>query len=653
MKGAKSWLTYRQLNSSKPKAICRAAKKLGKLKESRAVLQLIGLLRHADDRVRTAVADALGEIGDEQAITPLVVALQDQDEACFQAARDALRKFGKPAVTQLVAMSRADEDRLRAGVMATLGRMNDASSVDHLIGGLTDRAPNVRAAAAEALGHTKDERAVMPLVTVLEDERKECRQAAQDALVAFGSLASRPLVDMLEHDNQIMRESAIRTLGALKDFSAVGPLSVLAEDSIPNIRKAATIAMGRIGEPSVTGKLREYLDDEDRDFRNEAFEALEELSRSAVSDRDWSIVRRCGGAAVRPVVEALFTQLEEMKEKGGTDPAALLWVDDAFDAIVEIAETKSVPFLLKLIEEPQVSGQVLVALEKWLKRSAFEFTDEQLRELGALDEVVSVIPELDGTGSVTEKKCDCSAVNHLAKQALGERSQGETTSPPEAKSTVEAPPPEPPPVELKANKKHEPAPDTATVTNQPRRLRIHDDVEIEVPDDAAVCGLCGRPTYSRGSAKVVLADDRLDDMAFIRRMQKALYLFERFDCSSCEKVFCWQCAVKHVHEAGAPSPGDGMEWCPGCASKVAVAAHRDKAERVLAKEERKAVVQMLAEVDVDAMTPDATAFEVGKRLAASGWSGLDAYFGRLFAWQVAKLIAQKKATVKDLLARIA
>ncbi|MBZ8178551.1 HEAT repeat domain-containing protein [Oscillatoria salina] len=70
-----------------------AAKALGQLKDKRATLPLIYLLKDDWEESRKAAAWALGEIKDSRAAEPLIKALQDNNKEVRQAAREALSKL--------------------------------------------------------------------------------------------------------------------------------------------------------------------------------------------------------------------------------------------------------------------------------------------------------------------------------------------------------------------------------------------------------------------------------------------------------------------------------------------------------------------------------------------------------------------------------
>jgi HEAT repeat protein len=74
---------------------CEAALALGRLKDSKAVPELLDLLEDTNGNVRFAAAEALGQICDVRAIDGLIARLKDEDEGVRAKARWALSRLKK------------------------------------------------------------------------------------------------------------------------------------------------------------------------------------------------------------------------------------------------------------------------------------------------------------------------------------------------------------------------------------------------------------------------------------------------------------------------------------------------------------------------------------------------------------------------------
>src|SRR4030042_6197793 len=76
----------------------------------------------------------------------------------------------------------------------------------------------VRLSAAKALGEIKDARAVKPLIATLKDER--CGSTAANAMVKIGKPAVEPLMNALRDKKALVRRNAAIALGKIKDIQA-------------------------------------------------------------------------------------------------------------------------------------------------------------------------------------------------------------------------------------------------------------------------------------------------------------------------------------------------------------------------------------------------------------------------------------------------
>jgi HEAT repeat protein len=158
------------------------------------------------------------------------------------------------AVTaQLNALRNSSADIAREAAIE-LGRLRDASAVEPLIEVLfnTDGYYHsvVRAAAAESLGQLGDTRAVDALIYAIRDPMAEASA------------------------------EAVRALATLNDRRAVSPLIDIVRNSwgffLPIVRRAAVLALAKLGGPEATAELREVAanNGEDPIIRQAAQQAI-------------------------------------------------------------------------------------------------------------------------------------------------------------------------------------------------------------------------------------------------------------------------------------------------------------------------------------------------------------------------------------------
>lgn len=162
-----------------PTARFYAIETLSKIKDTRAVLSLLAVLKDRDWFMRTTAAQALGNIRDDRMIKPMLALLKDSRFELRRTAVEALRKQGYEPANQRerIAFIMAGRD------WAELAKMG-AAAVPSLLIALKDDAGFWRARAAKVLGQIGNPCAVKPLVAALPDW--DAKEAIAKALTALG-----------------------------------------------------------------------------------------------------------------------------------------------------------------------------------------------------------------------------------------------------------------------------------------------------------------------------------------------------------------------------------------------------------------------------------------------------------------------------------
>jgi HEAT repeat protein len=133
----------------------------------------------------------------------------------------------------------------------------------------------IRLSAIKALGEIKDARAVKPLIAALRDE--SCGCTAANALVKIGKPAVEPLIAALMDKDLIVRRNAVMALGGIKDASAVEPLIAALKDKDLIVRRNAVTALGQIKDAGAVEPLIAALKDESPIVRGNAATALGQI----------------------------------------------------------------------------------------------------------------------------------------------------------------------------------------------------------------------------------------------------------------------------------------------------------------------------------------------------------------------------------------
>jgi HEAT repeat protein len=205
-----------------------------------------------------------------------------------------------------------------ADVSAEIKKL-DTTNVDGLIEGLTHKDRRVRAAAAQKLGERKvDElKAIEALIPVLADHWGRARKAASDALGSIGEPSVEPLIATMRSDHPHSRMTF-----------AVG-------EETRSIRQMVKNALGDVGAAAVP-KLIAALDSDDLTLRLNASGALGrigEVAKAAVprlvkaaSDPEPGVRRNAIGDLVRidptnPAVAATVKKALEDADQGVKEEA--------------------------------------------------------------------------------------------------------------------------------------------------------------------------------------------------------------------------------------------------------------------------------------------------------------------------------------------
>jgi len=191
----------------------------------RTVDELVGLLSHADRRVRQ---EAQFELVERRASTPLAHAARDaatqlaRIHAVWGLGQLARRGIDHASCLKQVLRNLADDSdaEVRAQAARTLGDLRYDAAAPELCSRLADESPRVRMNAAIALGNLQDPAAIQPLVALLEENANQdpvLRHAAVMGLAGSGRASNEALLAHAKHPSAAVRLGvllALRRLGS-------------------------------------------------------------------------------------------------------------------------------------------------------------------------------------------------------------------------------------------------------------------------------------------------------------------------------------------------------------------------------------------------------------------------------------------------------
>jgi HEAT repeat protein len=178
-----------RLASRVPEVAAAAAEFLGLTGSPQAVQLLIGVSRHADERVREAALLGLAELGGREVSRPAMPALKDESVLVRMAAARAIAAAGDGGATTVLVrrLEQEGDEGVLAALLKAIGQLGTKEALEVLAkyaepGGRPRRTPYVRAAAIEGLGRLDrpEARALLELYT--RDKEPTVKRAAEASL---------------------------------------------------------------------------------------------------------------------------------------------------------------------------------------------------------------------------------------------------------------------------------------------------------------------------------------------------------------------------------------------------------------------------------------------------------------------------------------
>jgi HEAT repeat protein len=159
-------------------------------------------------------------------------------------------------------------------------------------------------------------RDIRGLIVALDHRDFDVQWHAARALGTMGADATLPLINLLGYPDINTRLGAIEALGAIRDPRSTKVLAaILASHETSEIRWAAALALGEIGDKTVSPALLRALRDDDRYVRYGAAKALGQVGWSAETDQDrafycialqdWDAIKKLGTSATGPLIDML------------------------------------------------------------------------------------------------------------------------------------------------------------------------------------------------------------------------------------------------------------------------------------------------------------------------------------------------------------
>lgn len=240
------------------------AEALGEIGQPATPFLLEALANHPNPVVRRAAAKTLTIIADPKAIPTLVEALlNDEDTVVKGSSVGALARTGEAAVPVLLEILASPENpESTKGHAAWALAFIGTEAKEQLYAAIASESAEVRAAVVGAIAK------------VAEEDREE--------------RAFNLIVNSLSDPAVNVRSEAAAALGNLTYQAAIPNLIELLDHSEGESRKAAALALMKIGEPTTLEPLQAGLTKESEEGVTKAIElAISQIERRSAEDDDW------------------------------------------------------------------------------------------------------------------------------------------------------------------------------------------------------------------------------------------------------------------------------------------------------------------------------------------------------------------------------
>lgn len=223
-----------------------AAGRLGVLRASAALPDLLNALTDLEPQVRQVAVWAVGQVGDRAALEGLVPLLGDPNAVVAARTEEILAERGREV--QDVILAYAERPVTRGGLLAALqliGWLRVSAAVPLLLRLMDSTDAEVRVKAVKAGAATGDPRLLEMLHLLLRDSQWEVRCQAAKALSVLGCPASRPHLETALHDSQwwvrFYAATALAEIGPEGETALRNALT----DREPRVREMARYLLGR------------------------------------------------------------------------------------------------------------------------------------------------------------------------------------------------------------------------------------------------------------------------------------------------------------------------------------------------------------------------------------------------------------------------
>lgn len=268
------------LDSMDSEAREAAIESLSQMDHPAAREALVQALQHEVRDVREQATHKLAELGDIRALSSLERFLATEWDSSMRDSMETLAKaLGKEALPELLSLLEHEGEDVRTSAAWAIGQIRDASAAPHLLRLLNqiEEGPT-KVAIVFALGRTADTSAIPYLIDILRTKGRRDRKIRAAALLEdLGPEAVYALAEVSSDEDSDVRLYATRALANIRDVAAVPALLDTLQHEESDVRSAALSALRAIGDVSAVPGLIDVLSYEDDNMQRSAASILERI----------------------------------------------------------------------------------------------------------------------------------------------------------------------------------------------------------------------------------------------------------------------------------------------------------------------------------------------------------------------------------------
>ncbi len=245
------------------------------------ILHYINLFPTASKEKKLELLNKIAENKDESLIQFFISCLSDEYWLVRKNAADVIRTYGEIVIPALSAALNSYDVDVQHWSLQILGDMG-SKGFPAVLRATKNPNDEIRFFACAALGNSKVPQGVTPLLRALGDKKWRVRKSASDALVKYGEPVIAPLQQVLKiTKDEDIRFWAIKTLGKLGPKAQRFLLEALRSGD-KQTRYVIAAALGESGDKRVIRVLIESLADPDWTIRKSSTMALAEIGDNAI-----------------------------------------------------------------------------------------------------------------------------------------------------------------------------------------------------------------------------------------------------------------------------------------------------------------------------------------------------------------------------------